>query len=64
MFDLHQPAEQAILVHITLPQEHAREDLDELRMLVSSAGVHAATVVTGPRQTIDARLFVGSGKAQ
>ena len=64
MFDHHQPAEQAILVHITFPQEHAREDLDELQMLVASAGVSAAAVITGPRQTADARLFVGSGKAQ
>lgn len=64
MFDHHQPAEQAILVHITFPQEHAREDLDELQMLVASAGVVAAAVITGPRQTADARLFVGSGKAQ
>lgn len=64
MFDHHQPAEQAVLVHITFPQEHAREDLDELQMLVSSAGVQTICVVTGPRQTVDARLFVGSGKAQ
>lgn len=64
MFDHHQPAEQAILVHITFPQEQVREDLDELQMLVSSAGVNAVAVVTGTRQSADARLFVGSGKAQ
>ena len=64
MFDHHQPAEQAILVHITFPQEHAREDLDELQMLVASAGVVAVAVITGPRQSADARLFAGSGKAQ
>ena len=64
MFDHHQPAEQAVLVHISFPQEQAREDLHELQMLVESAGVQAVSLITGSRQLVDARLFVGSGKAE
>lgn len=63
MFERDDSAEQAVLVHISFPQENAREDLQELKMLVSSAGVTSVSVVTGPRTTTDARFFVGSGKA-
>ena len=64
MFDRDSQAEQAILVHVYFPQEHACEDLHELQMLVSSAGVSEVAVVTCNRSTVDAKLFVGSGKAQ
>jgi GTP-binding protein HflX len=57
-------AEQAILVHIYFPQESACEDLQELQMLVSSAGVFSVSVITASRSAADARYFVGSGKAQ
>lgn len=57
-------AEQAILVHVYFPQAQACEDLHELQMLVSSAGVSTLAVVACNRPTIDAKLFVGSGKAQ
>lgn len=63
MFERDQSAEQAVLVHISFPQENAREDLQELKMLVTSAGADIAFVVTGQRSTMDARFFVGSGKA-
>lgn len=64
MFERDNTAEQAILVHISFPQENAREDLQELKMLVSSAGVATLSVITGNRTTTDARFFIGSGKAQ
>lgn len=64
MFDPESMAEQAILVHVFFPQESACEDLHELQMLVSSAGVHELAVLTCNRSTVDARLFVGTGKAQ
>ncbi len=57
-------AEQAILVNIYFPQESACEDLQELQMLVSSAGVFSVSVITASRSAADARYFVGSGKAQ
>ncbi len=64
MFDPESMAEQAILVHVFFPQENACEDLHELQMLVSSAGVHELAVFSCNRSTVDARLFVGTGKAQ
>ncbi|MBV2130738.1 ribosome rescue GTPase HflX [Arsukibacterium indicum] len=64
MFDLAELAEQAILVHVTFPQEHSNEDLQELSMLVASANVQAMHTVTANRRAPDTRLFVGSGKAQ
>lgn len=64
MFDRYQAGEQAVLVHLDFPDESTREDLDEFKMLVSSAGVQALTVVTGKRSTPHPRFFVGSGKAE
>ncbi|WP_113906978.1 ribosome rescue GTPase HflX [Aliidiomarina celeris] len=64
MFDRYQGGEQAVLVHVNFITESAREDLEELKLLVSSAGVEAVGVVTGARNAPDARLFVGSGKAE
>lgn len=64
MFDHHRPAEQAILVHLSFPQEHACEDLNELQLLVKSAGVQVLAVVTGSRQSADPKFFAGTGKTQ
>jgi len=64
LLDRYEGGEQAVLVHVTFVAESAREDLEELKLLVSSAGVNAVTVVTGSRSVPDARLFVGSGKAE
>lgn len=64
MFDHQQPAEQAVLVHLSFPQEHAREDLNELQLLVKSAGVLILGVVTGSRHTADPKFFAGTGKVQ
>lgn len=63
MFDSDMVPEQAILVHIYLSQDSASEDLQELEMLVSSAGVESRAVMTANRSTIDAKFFLGSGKA-
>jgi GTP-binding protein HflX len=64
LFDRYAAGEQAVLVHVDFSDENSREDLVELQLLVSSAGVTAVDVVTGSRQTPKARYFVGSGKAQ
>ncbi|GAA0823730.1 GTPase HflX [Colwellia asteriadis] len=63
MFDRYQAGEQAVLVHLDFPDESTREDLTEFKMLVSSAGIEALTVVSGKRNTPHPRFFVGSGKA-
>jgi GTP-binding protein HflX len=64
LFDRYAAGEQAVLVHVDFSDENSREDLVELQLLVSSAGVTAVDIVTGSRQTPKARYFVGSGKAQ
>ncbi len=64
MFDRHEAGEQAVLVHVEFPHEGEREDLEELEMLVSSAGVSALEVVTASRQAPTPKFFVGSGKAE
>ena len=64
MFDRYESGEQAILVHIDLPKDGDREDLHELEMLVSSAGVSSLAVVQGSRQAPHPKLFVGTGKAE
>ncbi|WP_194756182.1 ribosome rescue GTPase HflX [Aliidiomarina indica] len=64
MFERYEGGEQAVLVHVDFPNESAREDLEELKLLVSSAGVTAGAVVTTSRHSPDARLFIGSGKTE
>lgn len=64
MFDLYEAGEQAVLVHIYFSDEQSKEDLQELQMLVSSAGVNAIDIVTGSRQAPGPKYFVGSGKAE
>jgi len=64
LFDRYEAGEQAVLVHITFSDDEKKEDLDELKLLVSSAGVKTIGAVTGPRKSPHARYFVGTGKAQ
>jgi len=64
LFDRYQAGEQAVLVHISFYDENNKEDLDELKLLVSSAGVNTLETVTGSRKSPHARYFVGTGKAQ
>jgi GTP-binding protein HflX len=64
LFDRYASGEQAVLVHVDFSDENSKEDLLELQLLVSSAGVNAIDVVKGSRNAPQARYFVGSGKAQ
>lgn len=64
MFDRYEAGEQAVLVHIDFADENSKEDLLELQLLVSSAGVNSVDVLTAARQSPTPRYFVGSGKAQ
>lgn len=64
MFDRYEAGEQAVLVHVDFADENSKEDLLELQLLVSSAGVNAIDIVTCSRQSPQARYFVGSGKAE
>jgi GTP-binding protein HflX len=64
LFDRYAAGEHAVLVHVDFADENSKEDLLELQLLVSSAGVNSVDVVTGSRQAPHTRYFVGSGKAQ
>ncbi|MGS0683403.1 ribosome rescue GTPase HflX [Shewanella sp. 125m-7] len=64
MFDRYEAGEKAILVHIDFSDENNREDLDELKLLVESAGAQSIGVVTTSRRSPDRKFFVGSGKAE
>lgn len=63
MSEINVSLEQAILVHVNFPQQHNTEDLTELKLLVSSAGVQALQVISLNRSAPDTKYFVGSGKA-
>nr|WP_136251057.1 ribosome rescue GTPase HflX [Ningiella ruwaisensis] len=64
MFDRFEAGENAILVHIDFSDEQNKEDLQELQMLVSSAGVNQVGIVTASRNAPQAKYFIGSGKAE
>ncbi|GAA4871551.1 ribosome rescue GTPase HflX [Ferrimonas pelagia] len=64
MFERYEAGERAVLVHIDFSQEGEREDLEELRLLVSSAGVDSCGIVTGRRASPHPKYFCGTGKAE
>ena len=64
MFDRHSGGENAILVHIELPDSHNKEDKDEFVDLAVSAGLKIKAMVGGSRQSPHARYFIGTGKAE
>ncbi len=64
MFDRYEAGEQAVLVHVDFTDEGEREDLQELTMLVSSAGAQALATITTRRAAPQPRYFVGTGKAE
>ena len=63
MFDRAEIGERAILVHMDIWEEAGREDLDEFKELVTSAGAAIVDVVTSSRSKPETRYFVGLGKA-
>ncbi|MEW6646044.1 MAG: ribosome rescue GTPase HflX [Pseudomonadota bacterium] len=64
MFERPKSGERAVLVHLELPQEGDKEDLLEIEELAVSAGAQPVAIVTGTRRSPDAKLFIGSGKAE
>ena len=52
-----------VLVSVDFGEPDYAESLQELRQLVTSAGMHVRATVEGKRSTPDAKLFIGSGKA-
>jgi GTP-binding protein HflX len=54
----------AILVHIDFPEGDNREDPNEFKELVLSAGGIPAEFITGSRKAPDPKTFVGKGKVE
>ena len=52
-----------VLVSLDFGEPDYAESLQELRQLVTSAGMQVRATVEGKRSTPDAKLFIGSGKA-
>ncbi len=52
-----------VLVSVDFGEPNYAESLQELRQLVTSAGMQVRATVEGKRSTPDAKLFIGSGKA-
>lgn len=53
---------KTVLVHVELPSEENREDLEELKRLVESAGGEACETFICRREAPDPSSFIGSGK--
>lgn len=64
MFERHHGGERAVLVHVDFSPGCARSAMDEFAELARAAGAEVVASVRGRRQRPDAKLFVGSGKAQ
>jgi len=64
VFDRPDSGEYAVLVHLDFTSEKEREDLEEFKELVTSAGVEIAAIVTGSRKQPTSRYFVGTGKLE
>jgi GTPase len=64
LFERPRSGERAVLVHVDFPGESDPDDLLEFTDLVISAGATPVATITASRHRPDARLFVGSGKAE
>lgn len=64
MFDRPDSGELAVLVHIDFSSEKEREDPNEFKELVASAGVDTLALITGSRDKPDAKYFIGKGKLE
>ena len=64
MFERPRSGERALLVRIGLGHPPGEDELSEFAALAHSAGAVVVGLITGNRRAPDARLFVGSGKAE
>ncbi|MDF2940847.1 MAG: hflX [Gammaproteobacteria bacterium] len=63
MFERPNMGERAILVHVHFSHSEEESDLAELKELALSAGAEIVAEIEASRSAPDAKLFVGSGKA-
>lgn len=64
LFDRHEGGELAVLVHVFFSNEKDTENLIEFESLVISAGIKPVQIITGNRKSLQAKYFVGEGKAE
>jgi GTP-binding protein HflX len=64
MFERAKAIDSAVLVGLDFGNIGYAETLEELKLLVSSAGIEALAVVQGKRERPDPALFAGSGKVE
>src|SRR5450830_1049587 len=63
MFDRPSGGDAVVLVSLDFGEPDYEDSLQELRQLAISAGMNILATVEGNRATPDAKLFIGSGKA-
>ncbi|MDP1659263.1 MAG: GTPase HflX, partial [Methylotenera sp.] len=63
MFERPSGGDAAIMVSVDFGDTDYEESLHELRQLSISAGLAIRGTIEGKRSTPDAKLFIGSGKA-
>ncbi|MFB0935185.1 MAG: GTPase HflX [Propionivibrio sp.] len=64
MLERHPGGERAIIVQLDFGEGETEDRLEEVRLLVESAGANVCAVVTGRRQSPDAATYAGKGKVQ
>lgn len=64
MLERHPGGERAIIVQLDFGEGDTADRLEEVRLLVESAGANVCTVVGGRRQAPDAATYAGKGKVQ
>ncbi len=64
MFERPESGERAVLVHVDERNVGAIDELEEFRMLASSAGAQSVALIRGQRRTPDPRFFIGKGKVE
>lgn len=64
MLDRPETSSDAILVSLDFGESGYEESLEELKQLAISAGINIRGVVEGKRDKPDAKLYLGSGKAE
>lgn len=64
LFERPRSGERALIVHMEMREEDAREELREFQALAESAGAEVVGAVTGTRRLPDPRYFIGGGKVE
>ena len=64
MFERHSGGERAVIVQLDFGCDDIAEQLDEVRLLVESAGASVCAEVYGRRQCPDSATYAGKGKVQ